>query len=165
MGNLKSAGYPGGAALFKIFECSDPDGTAAHLPTNSLQCDGQTIATYSTPNADGSFNYPNYVIYALPDKPTFSEPPDTLPVCGDTPKTECVLYVGTDINNFSEPHIFSTPFFVTGNASDSGQPQGNGGVEGSSGSNTTLIIVGVVVLIVIVGGTVYLLRRRRSQIL
>lgn len=161
--NLEAHGYPSGAALFKIYECADPDGLVTNLPTNTYGCDGETISTFSQPNKDGSFTYENYTIYALPDRPSFGESPADVPVCGDTAKTECVLYVGTDVSDFSKPHIFSAPFSVKANATDSGKPAGNGVLPGSAsdpGSKTPVLIVGAGVVVVLVAAGLLFFRRQ-----
>lgn len=94
----------------EVLECGDPGGQATHLPTSDQVCDGNTVPTHSVlVNPDGSFSTTGYQLYSLPNT-ALSESWDDLPVCDAT--HWCVLYVGLDQTNFSQPHIFSAPFLV-----------------------------------------------------
>jgi Bacterial Ig-like domain (group 1) len=100
-----------------ILECSAANGV---LPTSSADCDGLTIqGSTIEPNADGSFTYDDYQVFALPDKPTFGEPAGGV-ACGNTVATECVLYIGEDQLDFTQPHLWSQFFFVKTDPTDSG---------------------------------------------
>jgi hypothetical protein len=100
------------------------------LPTDTSQCDGDTNQPNTIiPNADGSVDYQAeteglYPVYATPD-PLIGDTSST-PPCGDTPATECILYIGENDNDFTQPHVWSQPFFVAANATDSGTPAGDG---------------------------------------
>lgn len=108
-----------------ILECSDPGGLPANDPTNNSQCDGNTIQGNTVLiNSDGSVSYDNYVVYALPDSQNLGEPSSNTPVCNST--NYCVLYIGQNQNDFTQPYVLSQPFLVTPDSSDSGSPQGNG---------------------------------------
>jgi hypothetical protein len=119
-----------------ILECSAPDGVLPSLPQN---CDGNTIQTSTIlPASDGSINLQTqgdglYEVFALPDSISLGEGPSNEVTCGDTAATECVLYIGNNQGDFSQPHVFSQPFYVSANATDSGTPAG----DGSAPSTTT----------------------------
>jgi hypothetical protein len=118
-------------AGISIIECSDPAGLPTNDPTNSSSCDGNTIQGDTVlANSDGSIDYSNYTIYALPDSLNLGEPPTHSPVCDLS--NACVLYIGEDINDFSQPHYFSQPFWVTPNSNDSGENPGDGSAPASS---------------------------------
>jgi hypothetical protein len=95
-----------------ILECADPGGLKSKLPTQFLDCDGNTIEANSIlPASNGSFTEKGYVIYRLPSV-TLGEGKTYTPVCDTT--HQCVLYVGQDQDDFSKPKEFSAPFTVTG---------------------------------------------------
>ena len=97
-----------------ILECADPGGDAANLPTSFSTCDGNTIQGNTTVvQSDGSFAEPNYSLYALPSK-ALGEQANWLPVC--SPASECVLFVGENQNDFTQPKAFSRPFFMAASA-------------------------------------------------
>jgi hypothetical protein len=97
-----------------IIECADPGGQVASLPKSDLTCDGDTVQSGSVlVNQDGSFSEPNYQLFSLPNT-ELGEPYDAEPKCDQS--HWCVLYVGLDQTNFTQPKIFSTPFtIVAGN--------------------------------------------------
>jgi len=93
-----------------ILECADPGGTPAALPTSYTGCDGNTIQGDTVlVQADGSFVEHAYTMYALPSL-ALGEKPAYLPACSAT--QACVLFVGQDQNDFSQPKVFSRPFTV-----------------------------------------------------
>jgi hypothetical protein len=90
-----------------IIECAAPKGV---LPVDDTTCDGNTVQSGSVlVNANGSFEVPTYTLYSLPNN-ALGEPPDFEPVCNGS--AECVLYIGQNQNDFSQPKIFSAPFTV-----------------------------------------------------
>ncbi len=97
-----------------IIECADPGGQTGSLPTSNATCDGNTVQSGSVlVNQDGSFSEPAYTLYSVPNT-VLGEPYDSTPVCNQT--HTCVLYVGLEDTNFSQPKIFSAPFtIVAGN--------------------------------------------------
>ncbi len=108
--------------LVHVVECSAPNGV---IPSSPSACDGNTIGDAS-PEADGSMDYANdstsgnlYTVYYLPDSYTLKEP-STGPQCGNTAATECILYIGDDQGNFTANHVWSQPFFVDPDPTDSG---------------------------------------------
>ena len=106
-----------------LLECSAPDGV---VPTNTSACDGNTIQGNTIlPATDGSFTYDDFPIYALPDAVSLGESPGGV-ACGNTAATECVLYIGNNQADFTQPHLWSTPFYVVPNGTDSGTPAGDG---------------------------------------
>jgi len=114
---------PDNTANINIVECSAPAGVP---PTNPIACDGNTIqGSTIIPNADGSFTSDNYQVFALPDSFTLGEG-SSGPICGNTAGTECILYIGNNQNDFTKPHLWSQPFFVAPNATDTGSPPGDG---------------------------------------
>ncbi len=100
-------------AGLQIIECSDPQGSAAHLPTDpSLGCEGITVnAGQINPDSAGRF-HASYPIAALSSSGAGTSSID----CDDT--HECVLWVGTDYNNafLTGPHAFTKPFTVNTSA-------------------------------------------------
>ena len=99
-----------------IVECAAPNGV---VPTLSTACDGLTLQNGAQVAADGSFTFNGYTVYALPDSYSLGEGSGG-PVCGDTAATECILYIGEDQNDFTQPHLWSAAFFVRPDPTDSG---------------------------------------------
>ncbi len=116
-------------ARVNILECSDPGGTVANLPSDISSCDGRTIQGDTVlVNSDGSVDYTDYTLYALPDALSLGESPTSTPVCNLT--NECVLFIGEDQNNFTgAPYYFSQPFFVAPNSDDGGENPGDGSAQ------------------------------------
>ncbi len=123
-------------------------------PPNADYCDAQTTAA-DFPQAvqpGGSFDYSidnggdNVTVYAVPDKTL------TLASIKCNATHACVWYVGENYNNFTSPHVFSSPFFVGAAAS-----------AGGSGSLLPVIIIIVVVALVaaVVFRFILVPRRRR----
>jgi hypothetical protein len=112
-----------------IVECAAPNGV---LPTLPNECDGNTIQGNTIlPNTDGSINlqtqgYGLFPLYALPDSVTLEETPSSAVTCGNTAATECVLYIGDAQGDFTQPHVFSQPFYIEANADDKGEAPGDG---------------------------------------
>jgi hypothetical protein len=95
-----------------ILQCADPGGKRSNLPKKFFDCDGNTIQGDSIivqPN--GSFSESNYVVYRLPNL-ELGESKTGQPVCDVT--HQCVLYVGENQNDFTQPKVFSEPFTVSG---------------------------------------------------
>ena len=116
---LPASSFPPGdvGQHVNIVECAAPGGT---VPTDPATCDGLTIQGDTILiGSDGSVDYDNYNVYALPD-------PD-IGDTGTTPKcdlsNECVLYVGLDQNDFTKDGFFTEGFFVN---PDSTAPPGDG---------------------------------------
>ncbi len=106
-----------------IIECADPGGSVANLPTSAANCDGQTLPgdTILT-GTDGSFdylaggnagNYSGLTMFLLPST-ALGEPANANPKCDAT--HACVLYIGTNQNDFTQPKVFSSPFYVSASA-------------------------------------------------
>ena len=113
---VSGSGFPTHAqdpAGLQIIECSDPQGSAAHLPTDpSLGCEGITVnAGQINPDSAGRF-HASYPIAALSSSGAGTSSID----CDAT--HQCVLWVGTDYNNafLTGPHAFTKPFTVTASA-------------------------------------------------
>ena len=114
---------PDNSTAKKIVECAAPNGV---VPTLTTACDGLTVQGPTVVAlVDGSFTLTSYNVYALPDSVSLGEGAGG-PVCGPTAATECILYIGDDYNDFTKPHLWSAPFFIAPNASDSGTPAGDG---------------------------------------
>jgi hypothetical protein len=114
-------------AGIKIVECAAPDNV---VPTDPSQCDGATIQGDTVlAGADGSVDYTvggttsGYTVYSLPNS-GLGEPPTGQPQCDLS--HECVLYIGQDQNDFTQPHFWSQPFFVTPTANNTGASPGDG---------------------------------------
>jgi hypothetical protein len=100
-----------------IVECAAPNGV---LPTQTSACDGNTLQNFVGVNADGSFTFNDYTIYALPDTVSLGETASNPVICGNTAATECVLYIGNNQNDFTQPHLWSEPFLIHTDPTDSG---------------------------------------------
>jgi hypothetical protein len=139
-----------------VVECAAPNGV---IPTSPSACDGNTIQGQSLfPNSDGSVNFQAatgslYPVYATPD-PNIGDT-NTSPACGSTSATECILYIGENQNDFTQPHVWSQPFYVKANGTDSGADPGDGTPEVPMAVMLPIAAMGLL------GGTV-LIRRRRS---
>jgi hypothetical protein len=140
-----------------ILECAAPNGIP---PTSPSACDGNTInGDTLSPNADGSLDYQAfaqtlYTVYALPDAGSLFEGPSGVQ-CGDTDATECILYIGTQQSDFTQPHVWSQPFKILANGDDLGENPGDGTPE------VPFAILLPVAAIGLLGGAV-VIRRRRS---
>jgi hypothetical protein len=122
-------------------------------PPNADYCDAQTTAA-DFPFAvhqGGSFDYSTdnngdkVVVFALPDKTL------TLASIKCNATHPCVWYVGENYNNFTSPHVFSSPFFV-------------GAAASSGGSGSSWVVIIIVVAIVAAAAVVFrfvLVPRRR----
>ena len=103
-----------------ILECTDPGGSAANLPTKFDECDENTIQGDTTVvQADGSFVEQGYTLSALPSA-SLGEQSNWQPVCNSTNK--CVLFIGEDQKDFTQPKIFSQPFAMTTPAASTARP-------------------------------------------
>jgi hypothetical protein len=117
-----------------ILECADPQGTAANLPKSINTCDGDTIQGDTVlVQPGGGISESHYTIYLLPST-VLGERPDGQPVCNGT--NECVLYVGQNQNDFTQPKLFSPPFTVTAATSGAGTAAAGAGAGGSSAVST-----------------------------
>ncbi len=97
-----------------MIECADPGGSQANLPTSLSTCDANTVeADTVLVQPDGSFVEHGYTLYALPNE-VLGEQSNWQPVCNRT--NQCVLYVGEDQDDFTQPKIFSAPFAFTTSA-------------------------------------------------
>ena len=104
-----------------VVECAAPNGV---IPTQTSACDGNTVAT-AFPEPDGSINYladgvsgTGYPVYNLPD--TRLGDSATGPKCGNTVATECILYIGDNQLDFTQPHYWSQGIFINQDPTDSG---------------------------------------------
>lgn len=112
-----------------ILECADPGGTVANLPTSISTCDENTVVANSVlVQPDGSFSASNFTLYSLPNA-SLGEQANAQPVCDETHK--CVLFVGENQDDFSQPKIFSTAFAFTS------APSTSPGATGSTASTST----------------------------
>jgi hypothetical protein len=146
---------PNNNVAVNVVECSAPNGV---IPADPTTCDGNTIqgGTFS-PNPDGSFTYTGYPVYALPDSFTLQEGSGG-PTCGSTSATECILYIGDNQGDFTQPHLWSQPFFVTANATDSGSAS-----PGFGTPEVPMAILLPVSALGLLGGAVLIRRRRRKS--
>jgi hypothetical protein len=110
-----------------IVECSAPNGVIPILPS---ACNGDTVNGNSVePNADGSIDYQAetsspFQVFATPDSAIGDQ--SSSPACGETSATECILYIGNNQNDFTQPHVWSQPFFIAASAGDDGSNPGDG---------------------------------------
>jgi hypothetical protein len=113
-----------------ILECADPGGTAANLPKTINTCDGDTIQGDTVlVQPGGGISESHYTIYLLPSA-ALGERPDGQPVCDGT--NQCVLYVGENQNDFTQPKLFSPPFTVTAATSGAGTAAAGAGSSGAA---------------------------------
>jgi len=136
-----------------IVECAAPGGV---IPTATSACDGNTINGNSLkPAANGSVSYLHYPIYALPDYTNLLETSGP-PFCNLG--NECVLYIGTNQNDFTQPHVWSSPFYVNpGDGTDSGANPGDGTPEVPLAVMLPLAAIGLA------GGALFLRRRKLAR--
>ncbi len=148
-----------------LLECAAPGGV---LPTSTTECDGDTgyaggtIKAGTGGSVDLKTDTPShelYPIYALPDNYSLGETSSNGAVCdlGD----ECVVYIGEggggDVG-MAQPHVFSTPFVVSPDPTDSGT------IDPGDGTPEVPLAIGLPLLAAgIFGGTVVVRRRRRSS--
>ena len=113
----------------EILECAAPKGI---LPVDDTTCDGNT-AQYGSVlvGADGRFDLQAYTIYSLPNS-ALGEQANHAPVCNRS--EECVLYVGQDQNNFTQPRMFSPLFTVVPSSTPATTPPTPGGAPGATGT-------------------------------
>lgn len=122
----------------KILECQAG-------ATSDAQCDGNTQNADSViVGADGSFDYKSYTLYQLPSS-LLGEPSTNNPKCDAT--HQCVLYVGENQNDFTQPKLFSATFTIASSPANN-LPES---------SRPVLLPIGGVVIL---AGGAYLLRRR-----
>lgn len=141
-----------------VVECAAPNGVD---PTDTSACDGNTINPDSLQtNGDGSVNYDNYTgqyyeMYALPNA-ALGEGSSGSPKCNLS--NECVLYIGTNNLDFTQPHLWSTPFYVNPNGgSNSGANPGDGTPE------VPLAVMLPVAAMGLAAGALLLRRRRLAR--
>jgi hypothetical protein len=121
-----------------IIECADPDGSSANLPTSLSSCDEDTVeADTVLVQANGSFTEHTFTLYSLPNS-ILGEGPTWQPVCNQT--HQCLLYIGENQDDFTQPKIFSQPFAITPTASTSTSAPT---ASASSRSSTSTIPAGV----------------------
>jgi hypothetical protein len=123
----------------EIAECAAPDDA---LPTLTTSCDALTLdAATINPNSDGSLSYSGLIVYALPNVASLGENPSSTPVCNLT--NECVLYIGTNVEDFTQPHVWSQGFYVSPTPGDTGANAGDGSAPSAaltpSASNSTVV--------------------------
>jgi hypothetical protein len=112
----------------EILVCAAPNGV---LPVDDTSCDGNTAQYGSVLVAtDGSFDVPAYTIYQLPNS-ALGEQANHAPKCDRS--QECVLYIGQDQNDFTQPKLFSAAFTV--DPSTSPTPSPPAGSNAGAGSN------------------------------
>jgi hypothetical protein len=162
----------GSGTSVRVVECSASILVASSDARAARLCDGTTIQgdTILT-NPDGSFDYPHYTVYALPDRTSLGESPSSRPICDVSDR--CVLYIGLDqLHPLTSAHLFSEPFSVTPTAGDTGAHPGSGGTDtGGSLLLPTLVPglvvgLGAVVLVVVLrrraGGPTHTSASRRA---
>ena len=113
-------------AGINIVECADPGASASPpvVPTNTAQCDGNTIQGSTVfVGSDGSVDYMAYTVYSLPNS-ALGESAGGQPACDLS--DECVLYIGQDYNDFTQPHFWSQGFYVAPTPNNTGANPGDG---------------------------------------
>lgn len=159
-GQLIDVQVPANTALkqnvnVNILECSAPGGV---IPTDPSACDGNTIQGPTIkPLADGSLDLKTqtnsyYTVYSLPNNVSLGEVNG--PACNLS--TQCVLYIGDDQTDFTQPHFWSQVFWVKPNGTDSGANPGDGTPEVPYAVILPIAALGVF-------GAGMVVRRRRSS--
>jgi hypothetical protein len=134
---LETAGFPSGAALIKVEECADPNGSPDNLPKKPSDCDPTTVFPTANLKDDGSVVLSRYRIYSVPDESDLG--PSNGTVCDGT--HYCVLGLFTNQNDYTKPHLFSAPFEVTSTPAAStgtGSNSANFGLPSSHGASASV---------------------------
>ena len=128
-------------------------------PHRPSTCDGNTVnGSTILPATDGSFTYPpnkkHYTVYALPDSIKLGETGGV--TCGNTAATECIFYIGDNYGDFTLPHLWSQPFLVNTDPTDSGTL--------NPGDGTPEVPMAIILPVSAMGllGAAVLIRRRRA---
>ncbi len=108
--SLEAAGFPSGVVGLKVIQCADPGGQLANLPQNLDSCSASTLINGGGAQQNGSASIEGVTIYTVPDVAALG--PSNGTMCDA--QHECVLGIFSNQENFSKPHLFSSPFFVTG---------------------------------------------------
>jgi hypothetical protein len=159
--------FPSTTQDINILECAAPNGVP---PTSPSSCDGNTInGPTLTANGDGSIDFQantgsTYTVYALPDQLSLQEGSSGVK-CGNTAATECILYIGVQQSDFTQPHVWSQPFFIKTDATDGGTTPGDGSANPGNGTpEVPFAILLPVAAMGLIGGTVVIRRRRLSRV-
>jgi hypothetical protein len=112
---ITGAGFPPNKGFIQVEECT---GTASNPPADNTACEGDTLDVQAGTDVQGNYSnvpgdargHTGYVVYALPS-PLIDAP--TTITCDAT--HPCVLYVGVDQNDFTQPHSFVGISFTTTN--------------------------------------------------
>ena len=127
----------------KFLECADPGGLPANLPTKSTECEPGTVQPIAGLSSDGSGHLDGsggYTVYALPDVATLGPSNGTICDAGLNP---CVIGIFANQNDFTKPHLFSAPFYVSvGDGHDLGDNPGDGSplaATSTSATNSTVV--------------------------
>jgi hypothetical protein len=142
---VTGSGFPPNQRV-QIEECG---GTKAKPPRDNTSCQGLTINGQAIADANGRFTNAasdtsgathGFRVFVLPHAGF----PQTPPACDA--HNPCVLYVGVEVSDFNQPHVFVPLAFK-------GAPAGRGG-------SAWIWIVVAVVAAVVVAGLVIVMRRR-----
>ena len=139
-----------------IVECAAPGGV---VPTDPSACDGNTInGPTLKPNTDGSINFQTktgtlYQLFALPD----ANLGETSGGVTCDLANQCVLYIGQNQGDFTQPHVWSQAFVVKPDPTDGGANPGDGTPEVPMAVFLPLAALGLV------GGSVLIHRRRTAK--
>ena len=142
--SVSGSGFPPFTQV-QMLECA---GTMAKPPKDDRACQGLTLSavvtdvggSFTNSATDPSHRSHGYRIFALPRR-AFSPYP---PVCNAT--SPCLLYVGLQQNDFSQPHVF-VPFAFAGAPSAAG--------------NSWLPATAAVVVALLAAAVLVVARRRR----
>ncbi len=132
--SLEAAGFPSGAVVIKVLECSDIGGMEANLPKKPTDCEPETIDSVPGAQENGSLYLKGFTIYALPDPTDLGVSNGT--VCDDA-EHQCVLGFFSNQNDFSKPHLFSAPFQVTSTSASTTAPSTSASGASSSASGAS----------------------------
>ena len=91
-------------AAVKVIECADPGASVANLPLSVESCDGDTLLS-EVSTSDGGVSM-HFEFFSLPSA-TLDETPPGLVSCDL--QNPCVLYVGVNQEDFTQPKLFPPP--------------------------------------------------------
>jgi len=94
---ISASGFPADRTL-QVEECA---GTTANPPTDNTACDGITLDSSTGTDSQGNYDNPAYTVYLRPN----SLPSPATISCDAS--HACVLFIGVDQNNLSQPHAFA----------------------------------------------------------
>jgi len=167
--NLVAHGVPGQTpgnplGIYYVYECTDPGGLPANLPTQPQNCEAATVELTDQKSSNGALSLTGinaFTVYDLPDVDSLG--PATMTGTCDVAPNQCVLGIfAANIysqGGFGYPHLFSAPFQVTvGDGQDNGDNPGDGTPETPFALALPILALGLL------GSGVWVRRRRSARV-